>query len=319
MEKTIITPSLSEKIQKAEKVLMLAAQMSKEYYEAPLIITYSGGKDSDVMLDIAMRCLSPDDFEVLNSHTTVDAPQTVYYIREKFKTLREKGIKCTIKYPQKTMWQLIVENKFPPSPQMRYCCKELKEASTPKRICAVGVREDESIKRRGRSEFSPITVKVNGKFRYYSYDHAAEVFEEAHQGLGDAFDCLMITEMKNKKEYIVNPIYKFVFSDIWEYIHTYIHTWNPLYDMGYDRVGCVGCPLGGRKSMIKEFADFPVYKRNYIKAFDRMLERYKERYTNTWKSGQDVFDWWVRDPNVKGQITIEEWMKGIEADGNGND
>lgn len=34
--------------------------MSKAYYEAPLIVTYSGGKDSDVMLHLAESCLKPD-------------------------------------------------------------------------------------------------------------------------------------------------------------------------------------------------------------------------------------------------------------------
>lgn len=44
---------LDEKIEKSEKALKLAAEMSNEYYNAPLIITYSGGKDSDVMLHLA--------------------------------------------------------------------------------------------------------------------------------------------------------------------------------------------------------------------------------------------------------------------------
>ena len=61
---------LEEKIRDSKEVLTLAAQISKEYYHKPLIITYSGGKDSDVLLQLAMECLKPDEFEVLNSHTT---------------------------------------------------------------------------------------------------------------------------------------------------------------------------------------------------------------------------------------------------------
>ena len=31
----------------------------------------------------------------------------------------------------------------------------------------------------------------------------------------------------------------------------------------------------------------------------------------TWHNGQDVFDWWIEEykHNVKGQITIDEWLK----------
>jgi len=145
-----------DKIKQAQDVLKLSAEISRDYYHEPLIVTYSGGKDSDVMLDIAEKCLSKDEFEVLNSHTTVDAPQTVRHIEKVFKRLRAAGVKCSYhnRYPvHTTMWELIVKKKMPPTGIVRYCCAELKEASTPNRICAIGVREDESTKRRGRNLF----------------------------------------------------------------------------------------------------------------------------------------------------------------------
>lgn len=77
-----------DKIEKTIESLKLAVEMSKEFYGKPLIITYSGGKDSDVLLDIARKCLKPYEFEVLNSHTSVDAPETVYHIREVFDEVR---------------------------------------------------------------------------------------------------------------------------------------------------------------------------------------------------------------------------------------
>ena len=150
---------LEQKIEDSKNVLKLASEMSLEYYHKPLILTYSGGKDSDVLLQLAIECLKPTDFEVLNSHTTVDAPETVYYIRDRFKELEKIGIKTTIQYPHykdgrfKSMWTLIVDNQIPPTRLARYCCKELKETSTPNRFIAVGVREAESVGRRGREVF----------------------------------------------------------------------------------------------------------------------------------------------------------------------
>lgn len=96
--------------QKSIERIKLAALMSEQYYNAPLICTYSGGKDSDVMLELFKR--SGVKFEVVNSHTTVDAPQTVYHIREKFKELEEQGIKTTIVYTTYkgkscSMWNMI--------------------------------------------------------------------------------------------------------------------------------------------------------------------------------------------------------------------
>ena len=80
-----------EKIDKSVRTLRLAAEMSRTYYEKPLIVCYSGGKDSDVLLHLAEKALKPSEFEVLNSHTTVDAPETVYHIRDVFERLRGGG------------------------------------------------------------------------------------------------------------------------------------------------------------------------------------------------------------------------------------
>ena len=62
--------------------------MSRTYYGKPMTLCYSGGKDSSILLDLAEKNLTPDDFTVLNSHTTVDAPETVYFIRSEFERIR---------------------------------------------------------------------------------------------------------------------------------------------------------------------------------------------------------------------------------------
>lgn len=152
--------TLSEKVEEAQRALKLAADMSREYYGKPLIVTYSGGKDSDVMLHLAETTLTPGEFEVLNSHTTVDAPETVYHIREVFSRLKAHGIKTSIDYHidetgnPVTMWNLIPRKLMPPTRIVRYCCKVLKESGTPHRLVSVGVREDESTNRQGRDLFS---------------------------------------------------------------------------------------------------------------------------------------------------------------------
>lgn len=179
----VIHDYLQKHIEESYRILKLASEMSKEYYHKPLIITYSGGKDSDVMVQLALECLANTDFEVLNSHTTVDAPETVYYIRERFKELNEKGVKTTIRLPRDkdgnltSIWKMIVDKQLPPTRLARYCCKELKETSTPNRLVATGVRSDESINRRNRDSFS-IRGRTKEEAYHYSTDHVIEVFED---------------------------------------------------------------------------------------------------------------------------------------------
>lgn len=55
--------------------LRMASDMSLRLYKQPLVVTYSGGKDSDVLLHLAGAAGIP--YEVLHSLTTADAPETV--------------------------------------------------------------------------------------------------------------------------------------------------------------------------------------------------------------------------------------------------
>ena len=63
--------------------------MSLAYYKQPLVVCLSGGKDSAVIQELALRADIPVEF--LHNHTTADAPETVYFIRSEFKRLEELG------------------------------------------------------------------------------------------------------------------------------------------------------------------------------------------------------------------------------------
>ncbi len=108
---------------------------------------------------------------------------------------------------------------------------------------------------------------------------------------------------------VVNPIIDWKDSDIWEFINSeHIETCE-LYKCGYDRVGCIGCPMAGNKRY-KEFADFPKYKQSYIRAFGRMIDVRKEKGLETkWKTGEDVFRWWMNDDNLDGQMELSDFIE----------
>ncbi len=110
--------------QKAIERIRLASDLSLKHYNKPLVCEYSGGKDSDVLLELFRMSGIP--FEVHNSHTTVDAPQTVRHIKNTFSELTDKGIKCEIDYHVQengnrlTMWNLIPRKLMPPTRIVRY-------------------------------------------------------------------------------------------------------------------------------------------------------------------------------------------------------
>lgn len=290
-----------DKEQKAIERIKIASEMSLPHYGKPLVCTYSGGKDSDVMLELFKR--SGIMFEVHNSHTTADAPQTVRHIKNKFAELEQQGISCTIEKPTyqgelTSMWKLIPQKLIPPTRIARYCCSVLKERGCANRYIATGVRWSESTARANRGEFEKIGRTKTEKEKFTSL-----------MLMNDNDERRRMTELcMQRNKMVVNPIIDWTNKDVWEFIESEKIETCELYKCGYDRVGCIGCPLAGKKRY-KEFADFPEYKKLYIHAFERMLEERKSRGKECkWKTGEEVFLWWMEDENIPGQMSIEDFM-----------
>ena len=83
--------------QTAIERLKAASEMSLMAYQQPLVICISGGKDSGVITELAIRAGIPCEFQ--HNHTTADAPETVRFVRSEFKRLEGKGYKCTVNMP----------------------------------------------------------------------------------------------------------------------------------------------------------------------------------------------------------------------------
>ena len=283
-----------DKEQQAIERLRLAAQMSETYYEQPLIVTTSGGKDSDVCLALAQA--AGINFEVQHNHTSADAPETVYHVRDTFRKLEECGIRCTVNYPtykgsRATMWNLIPQKLMPPTRIARYCCAVLKEGNGKGRMITTGVRWAESAARRktrGIYEAGRDLILSNDN------DDKRKLFES----------CAI------KAKRICNPIIDWTDEDVWDYIRAEHVETNPLYQCGFSRVGCIGCPMAGKKTRSFEFARYPKHQQMYIRAFERMLEERERRgkIDGTWRigtTGMDVFHWWMEDGVLPGQVEME--------------
>ena len=95
---------------------------------------------------------------------------------------------------------------------------------------------------------------------------------------------------------LVNPISDFTESDVWEFIRKYDVPYCKLYDEGWTRMGCIGCPMGNRRLQEAQFQRWPHMRRYYVSAFDEMLKvREAKGLTNkmNWQTGEDVLRWWL--------------------------
>ena len=124
-----MTEQLQKKVNFAIKLLRSIPQDKGD-----IELCYSGGKDSDVILELAKMAEIP--FRAIYKSTTIDPPGTIAHCKE-------NGVE--IVRPKKSFFQLIRE-KGMPSRFIRHCCSALKEY----KICEtaiVGVRRGESKKR----------------------------------------------------------------------------------------------------------------------------------------------------------------------------
>jgi len=163
----------------------------------------------------------------------------------------------SIEYPEKSMYRLI-EEKGLPRRQGRWCCEKLKENGGSGRIVLTGIRWAESNKR-------------------------------AHRGMVES--CY-----KDTTKRYVHPIIDWNQAEIWEYIGLRELDYCSLYDEGFQRLGCILCPM--TRDIERQMARFP----KTVEAIRRAAFRYWARQT---KGGQkfptfeSFWEWWLdRDASV---------------------
>lgn len=174
------------------------------------------------------------DFIAIYSPTSVDPPEVIRFIRKYYPEVIIQSYAKTKEGKEITMWHLLSHRALPPTRRMRYCCDVLKE--------------------RTGEEGDTVYVGVR----------ASESSNRKKLG--------PVTFYKGKN--MIRPIFNWTDEEIWSYIIKNNLPYNELYDKGWDRIGCIGCPLSS-KSQKKELAAYPKFKQLYINSFERMLE-YRE-------------------------------------------
>lgn len=277
------------------------------------VISDSGGKDSSVLKHIAMKAREEHNmpFSIQHNHTTVDAPETVRFIRREKEKYMAAGIMYNIIYPKRTMWQLIVDHAAPPTRLMRYCCADLKEYSGNGEKLVTGVRKAESKNRndnQGAVTFpkpkKELKEKIKENRNFITTNGGVVLFN-----LDNAENRRIVESCYRTTKTLINPLIDWEDDFLWWYIRNENIEINPLYEEGFCRVGCIGCPMAGKKRW-KEFERYPTFAKAYISAFDKMLIERKRRRLETmnmWETGKKVFKWWMEDNNCDGQMRMDEW------------
>ena len=136
---------LQKKVSQAVKLLQVCYKAAGE----PLEIAYSGGKDSDVILELAK--MSGIKYRAIYKNTTIDPPGTI-------KHAKENGVE--IRRPKESFFSLMMKHGFP-NRFTRFCCSVLKEYKILDN-CVIGIRKCESVNRAKRYT-EPTECRIYGK------------------------------------------------------------------------------------------------------------------------------------------------------------
>lgn len=216
-----MTEALTKKVEQAVKLIQLAGA-DGDVVE----VAYSGGKDSDVILELTK--MAGIKYRAIYKNTTIDPPGTLAHV---------KDAGAEILKPKKTFFDLVRE-KGSPNRFSRFCCLYLKEYKVLDKVI-MGVRKAESTKR-AASYSEPTECRFYGSKK----EHVEAFYPILEWSNQDVID--FITERGLK----IHPLY---------------YREDGSIDVTR-RVGCMCCPLASTRKRLEQFKRWPNMVKAYIKA-----------------------------------------------------
>lgn len=229
------------------KVEPLALRMSPE---KGFFLAFSGGKDSQCLYHVAK--MAGVKFEAHYSLTTLDPPELVHFIRDRYPDV-------IIARPKRTFLQLCEDKGMLPTRRARFCCAELKESAGAGMATLIGIRRAESSRRAKRNEVELGGHKFSGTLD--QFNRTQEVQDQCMARYGKA-DKLMIA-----------PIINWSDRDVWDFIRGQGIEYCKLYDEGWTRIGCLFCPMARKSEMRICKERYPKYKAAIIRTIAKLRNR----------------------------------------------
>ena len=225
-----------------------------EKVRKPVIVSYSGGKDSLTALHLTLETgIRP---YVLFNNTGIEMPETVESVRR----ITEKyGLELLVADAGDAFWRA-VERVGPPGKDYRWCCKVTKLAPLSRLL---------------QEKFPDGALNVVGQRAYESLDRARSPRVWRNR---------WIPQILN-----ISPIQEWGQLLVWLYIWDRKLPYNPLYEKGFDRIGCFMCPA----------------------AFMAEYKHVQETHPELWERWERVLRKWARRLGLSGELEKAYVEKGL--------
>lgn len=253
---TVLIDGIEERVGAAIQLLRDFEPPDGEYY-----LLYSGGKDSDCILQLAKE--AGVRFRAYHNLTTIDPPEVVQHVKA--------HPEVTILRPERGFFAVALGSGFP-TRKARWCCEYYKERrSPPGSVLVMGVRAEESARR--AKLWSPVKANWRDGSR------------------------------------VICPIVYWTTNQVWEFLHDRHVPYCSLYDEGFERLGCIGCPMGRCQQRLAQFKRWPRYEKAWKRLFKVLWEKrsgnlqrdgrvwFGDRYFKSW---EEMWEWWLNDEPLPG-------------------
>jgi len=194
----------------------------RKRYDKPFFVSFSGGKDSLVTLHLALKALG--QVPILFNDTGLELPGTREYVED---LSRELNVKLIVA-DAGNAFRSALEVFGPPARDYRWCCKVIKLAPISRVI---------------NNLFPEGAISIVGVRRYESGARARSPRVWVNRWL--------------PKLLSASPIIDWTALDVWMYIIANKLKVNPMYSMGFSRLGCWLCPACNIADFVKVKDKFP--------------------------------------------------------------
>ncbi len=284
-----------------------------ELYADAWMVSYSGGKDSQVVLDLVLEVFSPDEVFVVFTDTKMELEETYRmvewteeYYRKKYPNFKIHRVSSP--FDTAELWELIGV----PSRIKRWCCSVYKIAPQIKFIERISTLSNiyrsrlETIERQQLNkydlyhkilqmiEISNFPVSILDEASNSPNGKSIMTFEGTRADESQIRSCLSRTSRREKTFRQINLRPIFYWTSFMVYLYHFFRglPLNPLYRKGFRRVGCSVCPFASQWSEYLMQILYPEWTekflrilRNYAKNMGKLDEEEVKEYISSgaWK------------------------------------
>lgn len=259
MYQMAISRPLEEKIESSIALIRSMVLSAKELHPHGFYVCFSGGKDSIVLAKLFE--MAGVAYKLHYNNVTIDPPELVQFIKREYPQAEWHSVGVPLPL------YMALKSNGPPTRLARWCCEIYKEQGGSGYFKAIGVRAEESPRRKGLWK---------------------QVTNNRNTGL------------------ILCPILYWTERDVWQFIRDNGMKYCSLYDEGFKRLGCIGCPMGGPEQQRRDFARWPKHEKLWRRGFQAYWAAWKgvprlrvnkdgnyDRWIERMETVDDLWNWWL--------------------------